>query len=195
MINKLTILYTRVSCSRGFTLIETMLAVLLLTTAIAGPLTIASRGLMAAVVAKDQITAFYLAQDAMEYVRFVRDSACLTAGPQTVAGGCPQGSWLTRLAPCVSADGTASCTVDSIQDTITAYSAGSELKYDTANKFFSYTTGAQTPQRYNRRVYIQHNPSGTTPDEALVTVTVTWSDIAGVTHAPITIRESLFRWQ
>ena len=51
--------------ARGFTLIETLIAVLILTTAIAGPLTIASKGLTATLVAKDQISAFYLAQDAV----------------------------------------------------------------------------------------------------------------------------------
>jgi prepilin-type N-terminal cleavage/methylation domain-containing protein len=60
--------------ARGFTLVETLVAVLLLTVAIAGPLTIISKSLITALVAKDQVTAFFLAQDAVEYVRFVRDT-------------------------------------------------------------------------------------------------------------------------
>jgi Tfp pilus assembly protein PilV len=196
MINNLLRHIREVKRAGGFTLIETLLAVLLLTTAIAGPLTIASRGLMAAVVAKDQITAFYLAQDAIEYVRFVRDTSCLTAGAQAVAGGCPRATWLSRLAPCISADGSVACVVDSIQDTICAYaSCGTELKYDTTNKFFSYTAGVELPQHYTRRVYIKYDSAGTTPDEATVTVSVSWQDLAGVTHPPITIRENLLRWQ
>src|SRR3989344_3852661 len=81
--------------NRGFTLIETLIAVLLLSVAITGPLTIASKGLTATLVAKDQFIAFYLAQDAVEYVRYVRDSNCLAAVGG--AGGCAASAWLANL--------------------------------------------------------------------------------------------------
>ena len=69
---------------------ETLIAVLVLSLAITGPLTIAQKGLQAALISKDQDTAFYLARDAVEYVRFVRDTNCLKAGAP--AGGCPAAS-------------------------------------------------------------------------------------------------------
>lgn len=186
---------------KGFTLIETLLAVMLLTSAIAGPLTIAAQGLTSSLVAKDQITAFYLAQDAMEHVRFVRDSSCLAAGPQIVAGGCPSNVWLANLGPCISTDGSAECTVDSVQNTVCAYGqCGTVLNYNKDNNFFTYAAAngisvVPTPQQYIRKVRIVHDASGATPDEAVVTVTVSWSNVAGVTHPPITVRENIFRWQ
>lgn len=187
---------------QGFTLIETLLAVLLLTTAIAGPLTIASRALNAAVVAKDQITAFYLAQDGMEYVRFLRDSACLTAGSQIDAGGCPvsdSNSWLSSLSACISTDGSTSCYLDSFANhpstPTTCSGTCPVMQYVAANKMFNYN-GTSNPsiQQFVRTVSIKYDPA-TNADEAVVTVRVTWTNLAGVTHAPITIRENLMRWQ
>jgi len=185
----------------GFTLIETLLAVLLLTSAIAGPLTIASKGFTATMVAKDQFTAFYLAQDAMEQVRFLRDSACLAAagGP----GGCPASAWLpaSTLGLCSSPDGASkACYIDSVQSTVTSCTGGvcsAPLNYDPAKHFFSYTTGVPSAQRFIRTVTIKNDPGGvSTPvDEATVTVTVSWSDRVGVTRVPVTVRENIFRWQ
>src|SRR3989344_2234390 len=97
---------------KGFTLIETLIAVLLLSTAITGPLTIASKGLTVTLVAKDQFIAFYLAQDAMEQVRFLRDSACLAAGGGPT--GCPEAAWLSSLNNCLASVSPDGCYLDSL---------------------------------------------------------------------------------
>ena len=189
--------------ARGFTLIETLIAVLILTTAVAGPLTIASKGLTATLVAKDQISAFYLAQDAVEYVHFLRDSACLAAGPQP-SGGCPVGTWLSGLVNCTSADGSKSCYFDSLEHNpqlpATCVTGCPVMQYDGSSHSFNYnpdTANAPfTPQRYVRTVTMQNDPTGVaTPiDEAILTVTMTWSDMGGITHTAV-VRENLFRWQ
>src|SRR3989344_5745503 len=59
--------------SRGFTLIETLVAVTLLSVAITAPMSLTTRSLAAAYYARDQITAFHLAQEAIESVRHARD--------------------------------------------------------------------------------------------------------------------------
>lgn len=64
---------------RGFTLIETMVAVTILTLAIAGPLVTANRAILAARISRDQLTASYLAQESIEYVRAMRDKEYLLA--------------------------------------------------------------------------------------------------------------------
>jgi len=57
----------------GFTLVETLVAISILMLAVTGPLYYATESLKAATYAKDQITAFYLAQDAFEQIRKIRD--------------------------------------------------------------------------------------------------------------------------
>lgn len=64
---------------RAFTLIETMIAITILTFAVAGPLFTASRSIVAAQTARDQLTASYLAQEGVEFVRAMRDREYLNA--------------------------------------------------------------------------------------------------------------------
>src|ERR1035437_7381734 len=62
------------SNSSGFTLVETLVAIAILMIAIAGPLTVAEKGLSASIYARDQLMASYLAQDAMESIKNIVDS-------------------------------------------------------------------------------------------------------------------------
>lgn len=67
--------------SHGFTLIETMIAVTILSLSVAGPLYTASRAIVAAEISRDKLTASYLAQEAIEYVRALRDNEYLAQYP------------------------------------------------------------------------------------------------------------------
>lgn len=64
---------------RGFTLIETMVAIAILTIAVAGPLYVADRVEVAAETSRDQLIANYLAQEGIEYVRAMRDHEFISA--------------------------------------------------------------------------------------------------------------------
>lgn len=167
---------------KGFTLIETLVAVLLLASAIAGPLTIASKGLSAALIARDQMVAFYLAQDAVEYIHYVRDS-------NKLAGS----SWLTSLDPCTGASG---CTLDPSAGTITACSGACPLinKYvNGTSVYFSYTLGNPTPQQFRRTVTLAAPSTGETTEKVL-TVAVSWRAQSGTTRT-ISVQENIFDWQ
>lgn len=174
--------------NKGFTLIETLIAVTILATAIAGPLTIAAKSFMAAVVVKDQITAFYLAQDAVEYIRFKRDT-------NRLAGS----SWLTGLTNCISVGGTQACNLDSTENSVTpptlcpTPTTCTVMRYDDVNNRFTYTGGTQSTISLRRAVIIQ-TPVGSSAGEASVTVTVSWSDQAGITRS-VVVRENIFNWQ
>lgn len=178
-----TLITLTIKRARGFTLIETLVAVLLLSTAIVGPITLASKGLSAALIARDQMTAFYLAQDAIEYVRFVRDSNRLAGQP-----------WLTNLSACTGTDG---CTLDPSAGTVAACSGTCSVinKYDdgSSHVYFSYTLGNPTPQQFRRTVTLAAPTSGQTTEEVL-TVTVSWRAQSGVTRT-ISVRENLLDWQ
>ena len=170
--------------ARGFTLIETLVAVLLLATSIVGPITLASKGLSAALIARDQMVAFYLAQDAMEYVRYVRDSNKLAGQP-----------WLTSLNACTGANG---CTIDPSSGTVAACAGTCSLinKHDdgAGHVYFTYSPSDNpTPQGFLRTVTLTAPSTGETTEE-LLTVSVSWRAQSGVTRT-IAVRENLLDWQ
>jgi type II secretory pathway pseudopilin PulG len=92
----------------GFTLIEALVAIAVLMVAITGPMVLAQKSLSSADLSKDQTTASFLAQDAIEDVLNIRD---------TIAVSQTTGSWLTGptsqgfLAPCICIG--AACNFDS----------------------------------------------------------------------------------
>ena len=63
---------------KGFTLIETLIAISILMVVMVGPLTLAQRSLSSVSLTKEKMTAYFLAQDAIEYVRSVRDGNILS---------------------------------------------------------------------------------------------------------------------
>src|SRR6185436_5660312 len=80
------------SSSKGFSIIETIVAIAILSVALAAPLTLAQRGLNSAVYARDQVAAFFLAQEAIEYVHNIRDNNNYTKVNQA--------AWLSGLSNC-----------------------------------------------------------------------------------------------
>lgn len=65
--------------NKGFTLIESLVAITIVALAVSGPLYAANRALVAAQISRDRLTAIYLAQEAIEQARYVRDSFYLDA--------------------------------------------------------------------------------------------------------------------
>ena len=58
---------------RGLTMVETLVAISILTIAVIGPLGIIAQALHTSYYTRDQMTAYYLAQEPIEYVRNLRD--------------------------------------------------------------------------------------------------------------------------
>ncbi len=189
------------STKKGFTLIETLVAISILMLAVTGPLVISQKGLSAAAYAKDQMIAYYLAQDAMEYVRNVRDTNAVS-GVGTAIGA----DWLSvlitgSLSECIG--GT--CKVDTSQPSFstnipTACSAAGCLITKTVNGDevrYSHDSG-RTPTPFSRTVKIETPSGGVISDistlgvEARVTVTVSWSTLSGQTR-DVKIVENLFK--
>lgn len=75
----------------GFTLIETFVAITILTVAVIGPLGVLSRAIADSAYAKNQITAYYLAQDGLELV--------INKRYKNLQGG---QDWLSGLELCIS---------------------------------------------------------------------------------------------
>lgn len=185
---------------QGFTLIETLVAVMILATAVGGPLSIAGRALNNSLVAKDQIIAFFLAQDAIEYVHFVRDTNTLEGNDWlNGSGGSTAG---TDLTPCQAPAGCyVDTTLNSYVDangnqpgTAPALCPGGtcpNISYDSTNSFYTYNSGSSIAKTIFTRTILLTNISAT---EQQLTVTVTWSDLGG-TIRRVNVYESIFAWQ
>lgn len=156
---------------RGFTLIEAMVAIAILLIAITGPLVLARQGLMSSRLAKNQIISFYLAQDAIEYVRSIRDSNFLSGS-----------NWLSNLSDCV--DGY--CQVDVTTSTISSCGAQCPLLRKSVDGLYGYNSGwDETGFRRNIRLY-QRNL--TNLSEVYLEVEIEWD----FGDKNFIVRESLF---
>jgi prepilin-type N-terminal cleavage/methylation domain-containing protein len=80
--------------SRGFTILETLVAIAILLISIAGPLTIAEKSLVTAANSENQMIASYLAEDLMEYIENVRDNNLLLINNGSGT------SWLASMSNC-----------------------------------------------------------------------------------------------
>lgn len=81
--------------TKGYSLVEVLVAVAILMLAIVGPLTIAAKSIQSTQYARQQVTAFFLAQEGITAVRVIRNDAALayltpsspTPNPWTWMGG------------------------------------------------------------------------------------------------------------
>jgi prepilin-type N-terminal cleavage/methylation domain-containing protein len=87
------IMKTFTTNDRGFTLLEALVAIAIVALSIAGPLYAANRALVAAQIARDKLTASYLAQEGVESVHAMRDNEFLKLYSQ----GLPTESTLDNL--------------------------------------------------------------------------------------------------
>src|SRR3989338_3913398 len=81
---------------KAFTLVEALVAISILMIAIASPMTLAQKGLSTATLSKDQMTAAFLVQDAIESVKNIRDQAAIR--------GSATNDWLDTLSKCICTD-------------------------------------------------------------------------------------------
>lgn len=200
IVNKLLCPSTRgYTASRfgGFSIIETIVAIAVLSFAMAAPMTLAQRGLNSSTYAKDQVTAFYLAQEAVEYVRNVRDNNNYTKNSQS--------TWLSDLGDCISSNG---CGIDVTDNNPNQriFECGRFLK--DCQLTFNPSTGIYGVRRngnsgnpangwkdtiFTRKLTITRVPVPGDPDaEADIVATVTWK--SGLIQRSLTVNEKLFNW-
>ena len=171
----------------GFTLIEALVAIAILTMSIAGPMVTASDGLKNSIYARDQIVAFYIAQEGVEIIRSVRDGNALNNAP-----------WLTGIdASCTLLAG-AGCGID-IRNRIFIDCGSSatacNIFYDAkglisggggVRGIYSHVSGGTQQTVYKRSIKIVPINAW----ESSIDVTVTWLS-RGVTKT-ITVQSRLF---
>lgn len=150
---------------KGFTLVETLIAISILMISVAAPLSLAAKGIEATTLAKQQIVAYYLAQDAYEFVKNKVDSNKLTgniAGEGIIAG----------LSLC---DGGNKCKIDTIDTEITPYTLDDKLNHSDILHVYTYNN-IDPESIYHRYVEIEdkYYDNGTI-SEIKVKVVVKWT--------------------
>lgn len=161
--------------NRGFSIIETLVAISVLAIALTGPFMLATQSIGGAITSKNQMIASYLATEAIEYVRNVRDSNFLTQG----------NSWLKGLNECNN-----KCTVDVINNKIeTCNEANCDLIKYSNNKGYNYEDGENTI--FTRTIRIKNEGGGN--KERKIEVTVEWTD--RLASKEFTIEEHIFNWK
>jgi len=173
---------------KGFTLVETLVAITILTLAVVAPFQAIENSISASRLAKEKLVASSLAQEALEYVRFVRTNNYLsnqsgytamnglngTGGPD-----CTGAKWCT-LDASVAPIGAASCPG--------AASTCPVLQLDPVNGYYTQVN-VNNPTIYTRSVNIVvHNG---VPKYETVTVVVSWTDHGANT---MTLSEDLYDW-
>ncbi len=163
----------------GFTLIETLVAISVLLLSLAGPLAIASNALQSAHYARDEVTAYYLAQEGIEYVRAIRDQNYLSGSP-----------WLTGLdessaASCIDTP----CIVDMTEFDHAECGAGCPpLQLSDIGELYNQSTGESSI--YTRTLTITRVDGG--DEEVVVTVSMTW--VSKNLNRSFQLTEHLFNW-
>jgi type II secretory pathway pseudopilin PulG len=166
------------------TLIETLVAITILTVAIVAPMSLTMQSLSAAYYARDQIAAFNLGQEAIESVRSIRDGNILRIAYDQPHADCTPTTLL-----CTIPIGTA-FTIDTRNNAISTCS-GTCPYLQTDGDLYGYQSGWAST-KYRRTVEAEYVEG--TQDEIRVTVTVEWTTGGLNQVRSFTIYENLYRW-
>ena len=183
----------------GFTLVEALVAISILMIAIASPMLLAQKSLSSATLSKDQMIASFLAQDAIETIRNIRDQIAVNPN-----GG--SSDWLALLKDCYCTT-TDKCDLNDLSKseycvldttTGTVYSKDPvknplKISYtnDGENNFTKYDYVGAENSKFSRYINIQMNPYGN-KDEAIANVKVSWEAPAGTQS--IDIQDFLYNY-
>lgn len=170
---------------------ETLVAIFILVISITGPMSFAQSGLRASFVARDQVVAFYLAQDAIETIKNARDNNSLNGS-----------DWLaTMSASCVSGTGSldAPCEMQTSDGgflNVAFRSCGGlgnkcpPMKYDSLQHEFKLSNTTGNVSKFARTVFINEIVDN---KEAQIIVEVSW-DTQFLTQRRIVVQENIYNW-
>lgn len=176
---------------KGFTLVEMLVAISILSLSILAAFTAVSSNIKNSKFSEDKIVASYLASEAIEYIKNVRDENAIR-NIQGISTNTPV-NWLRDISdtisdPCYNR----SCVIDSIANTIspcTSNHASCPFLRQHYSKIYGYDN-SWTVTKFKRSVIV----SSLSSNEAIITVTVSWVASDGSTKS-YTLSEIIRNWQ
>ena len=162
----------------GFTIIESLVAITILILAVTGAASVIQTGISSYIFSKDQIIAFYLAQEGFEQIRNIRDENSIN-----------NKDWLTDLTGCFSGN---ACTVSPAESSVVTVCSGAGncpvLRQNPNTGFFGYDL-SWTPTIFKREIVLTQINA----NETSILVTIDWSK--GLVNRQFRARENILDWQ
>ncbi len=191
-------LQRRLAADSGFTLIETLVAISLLTVAIVAPMSLVTQSLSSAFYARDQVTAYNLAQEGIEALRAVRDGNILANALESAGRGLLDGIPIGSAFTIDARESTA-------EDAIEVCAANPCPPLQTDGTLYGYAAGDRSvanrdPNWVNTNftrtliaAYVGPTDVNSGHDAIRISVTVSWRTANNQTRS-FTIYENMYRW-
>jgi prepilin-type N-terminal cleavage/methylation domain-containing protein len=170
--------------NQGFTIIESLVAITILILAVTGAASATQIGISSYIFSKDQIIAFYLAQEGFEQIRNIRDG-----------NGLNNRHWLSGISlnssdPCYFGN---ACIVDPVISSVPVRCSSGIgncplLLQEASSGFFGYNL-SWTPTIFKREIILTQINA----NEISILVTINWSK--GLVNRQFRARENLLNWQ
>jgi prepilin-type N-terminal cleavage/methylation domain-containing protein len=174
--------------NKGFTIIETLVAVFILSIAITAFMTLTSQSILTARYARNEITANYLAQEAADYIRNQRDTTAFIPGENN------WNAFITKFnLPGKSCIKPNSCYIDIRENSISACPSNGcpNLSYrDSGKSFYYYDASGKSV--FKRTITMEEGSGTVGTDEVYVTITIDWKN--GSADKTKVLHFSLLNW-
>jgi type II secretory pathway pseudopilin PulG len=167
--------------SEGFTLVEALVAIAILLLVVTATLGAASNALSTNTFSREQVTAYFLAQEAIEDIKNIRHENNLNSAGAWLCGS---GTSFTGFCNAETPFGINNSGTGVIGFVNCINSTSCLLKFDSSTGLYG-SVGQASP--FTRIVQIAK--SG---DSALVTVTISWTK--GNRESSLTVQETLYNW-
>ncbi len=181
----------RYTSTKGYSLVESLVAIAILMLSIVGPITIAAKSLQSAQYARQQNTAFFLAQEGISIINTLRNDGGLAAYLNPAVDGWEAWTGDANLAPCFETTG---CNFDVSDSTLNNNVVDCNVIANCLMSFsksatrsvYNLSSGEDTP--YTRVIQLRFVTSA----EVQVNSTVTWNSQILGGEQEITLTTSLF---
>jgi prepilin-type N-terminal cleavage/methylation domain-containing protein len=191
----------------GFTLVETLVAIFILSLVLVPALYIAYQGVGSAIYSREQMVANYLAQDAMDFILAKKNENIMHCETPANVDGDPESKncnssndgigkdWLADMRDCVGRNCYINTTQTALGGEFTRICTSGvcePLKYDEASGRYSHSSGVSSD--YTRTVRFEQI-SNTGGDGVEVSVIVDWKGSSFRANNKLTLRTTMFNFK